>query len=331
MAQWTTDSKKAVCGYMVCLLSMVLNVGSLGCIQTLQGTIPSFELYSIRFATQSFLSVPHLVTTGCDITVKQSSKLWMCVGCVLQYLVSTTYITSPELVPLGTFKALALSSELLVLSLIALCWFGERRWHIFASVMTCIVGTLLILQPFGSAIKPGDAADMQRNTTNTAVTNGGLVYPSVNNKSHAAMQPSNISAHQGITTTAFSIYNYSSLASGTMSSTLVEHGQILPNDTVPAILATKSSQSVVMSSHILGCMLSVGCGVSYSLYFVDISHKLADIPGTVLSFWTSVSGLFVSAVVSLSMETITWPNTWQGNALLMGFAVPYGKLKIWKW
>ena len=342
MAKWTPDAKdnKTVCGYMVCLLSIVLNVGALACIQALRGEVPSFELYSIRFIVQIFFSVPQQIMTSCDISVKQS-KAWLCILCVLCLLTNITYITSPELVALGTFKALASSAELVVLSLIALCWFGERRWHIFASAMTCIVGSLLILQPFNSETQQNNATLIKCNSTITTMVNEGVANASPNIKSIPNDLSSNISNYQSHKTATLANYSHTpTLANGTTSYTSMDSSQMLGNatliicvnnDTLPTVLMANSSQSAVISSHILGCMLSLGCGVTYSLYFVTINHKLADIQATVLSFWTSMSGLLVSTVVSLSMETITWPNTWQGNALLVGFAVPFGKFKFWKW
>ena len=320
---------KTILGYFSCIFSILLNTTGISSVQALGHVVPSFQLYTLRYITQILLLLPQQLCEGFPLAVAKPETRWLLLASFLGTVLNITFVECSIIVALGIFKALESTSELVLLSLIAITIRKERNCCVYLAVLMCLCGSMLIVQPgnttrkvhascFGTNFNYSNPAISYTNQTHiTWIYNSSLLNSSYTEYTHHINQTLKNNLHQHWNTTFNSTYD-------TLSNNYAIN--ITPNQNENSTMTNALAR--IKRSPILGYCMSMICGLAFGAYFQTINSKLANVKVTVISFWTSLTGLIICGSISLCVDEIAWPASSKDNALLFGFLIPYGRCEV---
>ena len=297
---------RTLLGYTICIISLTSNVIGISCIQALDGEVPIFEMTSLRYLAQLIIGLPWQLKEGCkqSFSRKYFSMSGVALFSLANILGNITMTASPVLLAAGVYTALVWAVTLNIITLVAIIFFSERRKYVYLAVLLCMAGCLLVTQPFGNEVQEADE-NWHEDISTIHEHAKDDKYSSLTN---ATRNKLDIGEEL--------ILNVSISKSGN------DRQAIAGNSGTVYLIGLPISEVLRRP---LGCVLAVLCGVLSSMYVLIQKHALQDTSVMILNFWSSALGTAACAVLSVAMESVTWPNSWRSSVIFLSYVTSYGK------
>ncbi len=139
---------KTFLGYLAGVLNAVLASLGLICAHALGGLVPPFELNAWRFLAQLVLISPLLVYQRESIIPERKHVTGIGLVCMFVIGANLWYYTASTYLPVGTLGGFSPSVALISAALIKLVWDRDCSWYTAVSVVLCVGGVVLVIQPY---------------------------------------------------------------------------------------------------------------------------------------------------------------------------------------